>query len=102
MKRKNLDAKEFRRLRIERKQQDKTMFIAEHKQTHRKIAGTFDELCDLDKRIWDLKKFVNPLTVVKREPLCKINVYARPRHAPHLVQRSFFDHEQFKNIFLGG
>jgi hypothetical protein len=87
------------------------MYIATHKQTGQKKAGTFEELQDLDKRIWDLQKFVNPINseIMKNTPLCtvKIKVYERLPHVqynskPVTIIEDIFSHKQFEGTYLGG
>ena len=72
-------------------------FLAVNRQAHTLMIGLWDGLCDLDKRIWDVRPFDADAEEKEPEPLAIIEVDDNPNYR----YKEIYSHHDLVGVYLG-
>lgn len=75
-------------------------FIATNKQTGNVVIGSWEDVCDLDKRIWDVDR--SSAYPKKQTPLAIIEVASRDTEDDILVYcyREIYSHNELVGLYI--
>ena len=81
-------------------------FIASNRQAKKVIIGMWEDVCDLDKRLWNVRKWESEDVAndFQPKPLCYIDIIPKYHSGDDIVDsifRPIYSHQDLVGVYLG-